>query len=587
MAKDSSSALFPRFAVVSFLAIAVVAALTALVGAPFVRKANERAAAESAASNVAAPLRVIFAPVAPGVATPEGLGLRGQAIAEPLVAGDLRGLRVWDANGQPVVAAGISWNAQLPFVPEDRPAWSRTSALDGSTLFVTFTRAGAYTIEVDQSARGLDDAIALANREFAALVAVVALGCFAVAQLVFVVVVRGLIAKHRWLLHLHRRGDAIRTSLDLQEVVTEVARDATLLTEGTHGLVALYDEGSGDLILRTTFNRIADEVSQHQRAIEEWYLRRCVVTNTTVTASQPATAYRQFFGPEMESGGELVVVCVPLALRDRVAGVVAVARWVDGKNGAFSTDEVQGIEQIAGQAVTAVEQAILFAKMRTYANEVEIGYDATLKALMAALDAKDDVTEGHCDRVAKLTLQLARRMGIPETQLVDIERGAMLHDVGKIGVPDAVLKKPKELNDAEWETMRKHPLLAAVMVSKIGFLESALPILMYHHERFDGGGYPFGLMSDKIPLEARIFSVVDAYDAMTSDRPYRLAMTHEAAMIEIAGNTGSQFDPAVTSAFEALMSARPDLRHNLAPPPEADLDEAPAAAEAPANENAA
>ncbi|TAK72311.1 MAG: HD domain-containing protein, partial [Dehalococcoidia bacterium] len=407
---------------------------------------------------------------------------------------------------------------------------------------------------------------------------------FAVAQAVFVLVVRGLISKHRWLLHLYRRGDAIRSSLDLQEVVTQVSRDATLLAEGTHGLVALYDEGSGDLILRTTFNRAADETSQHQRAIEEWYLRRCVITNTTVAASQPASAYRQFFGPEMENGGELAVVCVPLALRERVAGVVAVARWVDGKSGAFSTEEVQGIEQIAGQAVTAVEQAILFAKMRTYANEVEVGYDATLKALMAALDAKDEVTEGHCERVAKLTLHLARRMGIDETQLIDIERGAMLHDVGKIGVPDAVLQKPKELNDAEWETMRKHPLLAAVMVSKIGFLEPSLPILMYHHERFDGGGYPFGLIADKIPLEARIFSIVDAYDAMTSDRPYRLAMTHEAAMAEVAVNSGGQFDPEVVAAFEALMAARPELRHNLAPPPE--VDEAPTADPA-ANENAA
>ena len=103
---------------------------------------------------------------------------------------------------------------------------------------------------------------------------------------------------------------------------------------------------------------------------------------------------------------------------------------------------------------------------------MELSYDATLKALMAALDAKDEVTEGHCERVAKLTIQLARHMGVPEEQLVDIERGALLHDVGKIGVPDAVLKKPTALNDLEWEAMRKHPLLAGLMVSKIGFLEA-------------------------------------------------------------------------------------------------------------------
>ncbi len=586
MAKDSSSAIFPRFAVASFLAIAIIAALAAIVGAPFVRRANERAAAESAASNVAAPLRTIFEPVATGAPVPEDLRTRAQTLAEPLVTGSLKGVRVWSADGQPVVAVGVGWNGDLPLVPRDSPAWGRTSAVDGSRLFVTFTRAGAYTIEVDQSAAGVDSAIAAANREMVALAIVLALGCFAVAQVMFLLVVRGLISEHRWLLHLYTRGDAIRASLDLQDVITQVSRDATMLADGTHGLVALFDEGSGDLVLRSTFNRLADETAQHQRAIEEWYLRRCVITNTTVVASQPASAYRQFFGLDMEAGGELAIVCVPLALRDRVAGVVAVARWVNRKSGAFSTDEVQGIEQIAGQAITAIEQSILFAKMRTYANEVEVGYDATLKALMAALDAKDEVTEGHCERVAKLTLHLARRMGTPETQLIDIERGAMLHDVGKIGVPDAILQKPKELNDAEWETMRKHPLLAAVMVSKIGFLEPSLPILMYHHERYDGGGYPFGLIADKIPLEARIFSVVDAYDAMTSDRPYRLAMTHEAAMAEVALNSGAQFDPEVVAKFEELMAARAELRHNPAPPPELDLDVA-GGADASANEHAA
>jgi HD-GYP domain-containing protein (c-di-GMP phosphodiesterase class II) len=561
MVKDSSSALYPRFAVATFLAIAVIAALAGLVSAPFARRSSERAAAESAASNIAAPLRSIFQPLSGDAPVLPDLRARAQALAEPLVTGDLRGLRVWDAQGQPVIAAGAGWSADLPSVPNDDPWWGRTPAPGGGKLFVTFTRAGAYTIEVDQSARGVDEAVAVANRQLAGFVAVLALGCFAVTQVAFMLVVRGLISKHRWLLHLYRRGDAIRSSLDLQEVLTQVARDATVLAGGAHGLVVLHDEGSGDLVLRTTFSRRADETAQHQRPIEEWYLRRCAITNATVIASAPASAFRQFFGPDLDASGQLALVCVPLALLDRVAGVVAVARAVDRKSSSFSTEEVLGIEQIAAQAVTALEQATLFAKMRTYANEVEVGYDATLKALMAALDAKDEATVGHCERVARLTLHLARRMGIPETQLLDIERGAMLHDVGKIGVPDAVLKKPKELNAAEWETMRKHPLLAAVMVSDIGFLEPSLPVLMYHHERFDGGGYPFGMSGDKIPLEARIFSVVDAYDAMTSDRPYRLAMTHEAAMSEVGLNSGGQFDPEVVAQFDALMAARPELRH--------------------------
>jgi hypothetical protein len=230
-------------------------------------------------------------------------------------------------------------------------------------------------------------------------------------------------------------------------------------------------------------------------------------------------------------------------------------------------------------AATAMH-AVLFAKVRTDAQQLESSYDSTLKALMAALDAKDEVTEGHCERVAKLTTELARLMGVPEQMMVHIERGALLHDVGKIGVPDGILKKPAALNDSEWEAMRKHPLLAGLMVSKVGFLEPALPILLYHHERFDGTGYPFGLTGDNIPVEARIFSIIDAYDAMTSDRPYRPAMQHHSAMEEVRRNSGTQFDPQVVAAFEQLMSGRRDLReqtgrrvlgmHDLDHSPESD-----------------
>jgi HD-GYP domain-containing protein (c-di-GMP phosphodiesterase class II) len=159
-----------------------------------------------------------------------------------------------------------------------------------------------------------------------------------------------------------------------------------------------------------------------------------------------------------------------------------------------------------------------------------------------------------------MTLELATALGVPDSQLVHVERGAMLHDVGKIGVPDEILKKPDALTDQEWEAMRKHPLLAGLLVSKVGFLEPALPILLYHHERYDGTGYPFGLSGDSIPLEARIFAIVDAYDAMTQDRPYRDAMTHHAAMDEIRDNNGTQFDPDVVAAFEQLMAAKPEYR---------------------------
>ncbi len=283
-----------------------------------------------------------------------------------------------------------------------------------------------------------------------------------------------------------------------------------------------------------------------------------------ITSAQPVAAYAQLFADDLRLEGQVSVLCVPLSVHERVVGALGVLR--PAKMGRYSSDETRQVKELADQAVMAVEQALLFAKMRSYADELEMSYDTTLKVLMAALDTKDDATEGHCERVAKLTAQLARQMDVPEDALVDMERGALLHDVGKIGVPDAVLKKPKELNDSEWEAMRKHPLLAGVMVGKVGFLEGALPILLYHHERFDGRGYPFGLAGDKIPLDARIFSVVDSYDAMTSDRPYRRAMSHDEAMDEIAANSGTQFDPGVVSSFEAMMGEKPHLQARVAHP---------------------
>jgi len=220
---------------------------------------------------------------------------------------------------------------------------------------------------------------------------------------------------------------------------------------------------------------------------------------------------------------------------------------------AFSQSELTPLQELAEQAAMAIEQAGLFAKVRAYASDLELSYDTTLRALMAALDTKDAATEGHSERVSRLTGAVAREMGLPENRMLDIERGALLHDVGKIGVPDSILRKPSSLTRKEWEAMQKHPLLAGLIVSKVDFLEGALPILLYHHERYDGSGYPFGLIGDKIPLEARIFAVVDAYDAITSDRPYRKGVSPEEALREIRANAGIQFDPQVVDAFVTVI----------------------------------
>jgi PAS domain S-box-containing protein/putative nucleotidyltransferase with HDIG domain len=181
--------------------------------------------------------------------------------------------------------------------------------------------------------------------------------------------------------------------------------------------------------------------------------------------------------------------------------------------------------------------------------ELADAYDATLAGWVRFLDLRDQPTEGHTQRVTELTLKLAQRVGIHNGLLVHVRRGALLHDIGKMGIPDSILQKPGPLNDAEWQIMRMHPVYAYQILSPIEFLQPALEIPHHHHERWDGKGYPDGLARDQIPLTARIFSVVDVYDALNSDRPYRKAWPLEQTLDHIARGAGSQFDPDITRAF--------------------------------------
>ena len=184
-------------------------------------------------------------------------------------------------------------------------------------------------------------------------------------------------------------------------------------------------------------------------------------------------------------------------------------------------------------------------------------YEATLEALAAALDARDRDTGGHSSRVTVYTMDMARCLGIRKDSAdwADIERASLLHDVGKIGVPDSILNKPGPLTAEEWQEMRKHPTIGYEMLKDVEFLAAAAEIVYSHHERYDGKGYPKGLKGDEIPLGSRIFAVADAFDAMTSDRPYRRALDWRKAREEIVNNNGVQFDPEVVEAFLKCLDA--------------------------------
>jgi PAS domain S-box-containing protein len=214
------------------------------------------------------------------------------------------------------------------------------------------------------------------------------------------------------------------------------------------------------------------------------------------------------------------------------------------------------LEALSGQAAIAIDNGTLFEDLQRSNNEMMMAYDATIEGWSNALELSQRETEGHAKRVTNLTLRLASRMGLSNQELLHIRRGSLLHDIGKMGIPDLVLFKPGPLNDKEWDVVKKHPLYAYNLLSKVDFLRPALDIPYYHHEKWDGSGYPNNLKGEQIPISARIFSVIDVWDSVTYERPYQMAWSPQKAMEYILHQAGKQFDPRVVDVFSQIYLAR-------------------------------
>jgi putative nucleotidyltransferase with HDIG domain len=255
---------------------------------------------------------------------------------------------------------------------------------------------------------------------------------------------------------------------------------------------------------------------------------------------------------------------IPATVRGQVLGAVVVWRNMDPIDAALTGIQLtmSGILLAAavllwlvlrGVYVRSSKQIVAQAQaLAVSLQERERTYDGTLQSLANALDVRDSETGGHSDRVLRYMDLLLEQAGADPGSLAMLRRGALLHDIGKIGVPDSILRKPAALSDSEWAIMRKHPEYGARIVAGIPFLEDVSTIVRHHHERWDGKGYPDRLAGNDIPIGARIFAVADSFDAMTSDRPYRRAMTIEMACAEVARCRGTQFDPAVVDAFARI-----------------------------------
>lgn len=248
----------------------------------------------------------------------------------------------------------------------------------------------------------------------------------------------------------------------------------------------------------------------------------------------------------LEAEGFVSYYGVPLIVKGKVIGVLEAFQRSLIKH---DQEWLDFLNALAGQAAIAISNAQLFDSLQHSNTELVQAYDATIEGWSLAMDLRDKETEGHTLRVTELALRLAKLMGMSEAELVQVRRGALLHDIGKLGIPDAILLKPDKLSDEEWVSMRQHPTYAYEMLSSVDYLKPALDIPHYHHEKWDGSGYPHGLKGEEIPLSARIFAVVDVWDALTNERPYREVWSGEKALEYVRENSGTHFDPQIVEVF--------------------------------------
>jgi response regulator RpfG family c-di-GMP phosphodiesterase len=249
-------------------------------------------------------------------------------------------------------------------------------------------------------------------------------------------------------------------------------------------------------------------------------------------------------------------LCMPLLRKERIVGVLNIGKHQPGAS--FTQSEIEIMSLLCRQAAVLIDNIMLFDEVSVKIGELETAHFDTIKALAGALESKDFYTRHHSDRTVIHAELTGQRLGLSTEERLHVRYAAILHDIGKIGIPEAILNKPAGLTEEEYAEMKRHPIIGAAIVEHVAFLRPVIPLIRHDHERWDGCGYPDGLKGEEIPLGARIIAVVDAYDAMAVDRVYRKAPGHEFALRELRRCAGTQFDPAVVEAFISAISLTDD-----------------------------
>ncbi len=344
-------------------------------------------------------------------------------------------------------------------------------------------------------------------------------------------------------------GSVINSSLGLRRVLSEVMDRLVALMGAERGFLMLR-EPNGELKVQVARGLDQVDLNEDQFAISKTIVQRVAETGEVILTTNAQIDPR--FDQQMSIAAYhlLSILCAPLKLKDELIGVIYVDNRVH--TGIFHQSDYELISAFANQAAVAIDNARLFDDLQASNEELEIAYQATLEGWVRALDLRDKETEGHTRRVTALTQRLAKAMGVDDEAYLHITRGALLHDIGKMAIPDGILLKPGDLTPEERTIVQKHPVFAYEMLSPIKFLIPALAIPYCHHEKWDGSGYPRGLKGEEIPFAARIFTVIDVWDALVSDRPYRRGLDPVNIREIIREQSGSHFDPAVVEAFLKL-----------------------------------
>ncbi|MDO9566612.1 MAG: PAS domain S-box protein [Candidatus Desulfaltia sp.] len=364
---------------------------------------------------------------------------------------------------------------------------------------------------------------------------------------------------------------AITASLDLR-VTFQVFLDQVTSQLGVDAADILLMDPHTNRLEYTAGRGFRTAALKHTRlALGEGLAGQAAMEGRVVSISNLSEAKEYFErSPLFDKEDFIAYFGVPLIAKGKVQGVLEVfhrspldpePEWLDF------------LDSLAGQAAIAIDNSTLFTDLQKSNIDLVQAYDTTLEGWSRALDLRDKETEGHSQRVTDMTVRVARAMGVGNSELIHLRRGALLHDIGKMGIPDHILLKPGPLNEEEWEIMHKHPINAYELLYPIAYLRPALEIPYGHHEKWDGTGYPRGLKGEQIPLAARIFAVVDVWDALRSDRPYRPGWSDEKAIEHIRQEAGKHFDPKVVDVFLATVFEKGQQNQNSAGAGDPDFNE--------------